>query len=108
MYREGRAALSQHYRQGRQVHWSGFSSASPSRKVALNFAGAGGVLLRLVLLNEDSRSRDIHHLSAISAENEVLLHTANSFQNGRSRIGMCTMTLFVFFRNSQLLSVIVN
>jgi hypothetical protein len=75
IYREGRDALSQHYRHGRQVHWSGFSSASPSRKVALDFAGAGGVLLRLVLLPEDSRSRDIHRLSAISAEHEVFLHT---------------------------------
>jgi hypothetical protein len=75
MYRDGRDALSQHYSHGRPVHWSGFSSASPSRKVALNFAGAGGVLLRLILLPKDSRSRDIQRLSAISAENEVLLYT---------------------------------
>jgi hypothetical protein len=75
MYREGRDALSQHYSQGRPVHWSGFSSASPNRKVALNFAGAGGVLLRLVLLHKGSRSRDIHRLSAISSENEVILRS---------------------------------
>ena len=76
MNREGREALSQHYRQGRPVHWSGFSSASPNRNVALKFAGPGGVLLRLVLLHEDSRSRDIHRLSAISSENEVFLGLA--------------------------------
>jgi hypothetical protein len=74
--REGRDALSHHYRHGRPVHWSGFSSASPDRKVALSFAGSGGVLLRLILLHEDSRSRDIHSLSAVSAEKEVFLHTA--------------------------------
>ena len=85
MLREGRDALSQHYRQGRPVHWSGFSSATPNRKVALNFAGSGGVLLRLILLNEDSRSRDIHRLSSISSENEVFMHAAR-YSHGGTKI----------------------
>jgi hypothetical protein len=68
----GRDALSRHYRQGRRVYWSGFSSASSDMHVALKFAGANGVLLRLTLPKAGSRSRDIHDLSAITSEREVL------------------------------------
>jgi hypothetical protein len=68
----GRDALSRHYRQGRRVHWSGFSSASSNMSVALKFAGFNGVLLRLTLLKAGSRSRDIHDLSAVKSEREVL------------------------------------
>lgn len=70
----GRQMLLEHYRQGRQVHWSGFSSATPRKEVALQFArscGEGGVLLKLSLLPGGSRSRDIRDLSAIRAEDEV-------------------------------------
>jgi hypothetical protein len=68
----GRDALSRHYRQGRRVHWNGFSSASSDMHVALKFAGLNGVLLRLTLLKAVSRTRDIHDLSAIVSEEEVL------------------------------------
>ena len=68
----GRDALSRHYRQGRRVHWNGFSSASSEMRVALKFAGVNGVLLRLTLLKVGSRSRDIHDLSAVTSEQEVL------------------------------------
>jgi hypothetical protein len=68
----GRDALSRHYRQGRRVHWNGFSSASSEMRVALRFAGVNGVLLRLTLLKAGSRSRDIHDLSAVTSEREVL------------------------------------
>jgi hypothetical protein len=68
----GRDALSRHYRQGRRVHWSSFSSASSDMRVALKFAGVNGVLLRLTLLKAGSRSRDIHDLSAVTSEQEVL------------------------------------
>jgi hypothetical protein len=68
---EGRGVLLQNYRRGRQVHWSGVSSASPSREVAAAFAGPGGVLLRLDLLPDGSRARDIRALSAIAAEQEA-------------------------------------
>jgi hypothetical protein len=68
----GRDALSRHYRQGRRVHWNGFSSASSDMRVALKFAGVNGVLLRLTLVKAGSRSRDIHDLSAVTSEREVL------------------------------------
>jgi hypothetical protein len=68
---EGRDLLLRNYQRGRKVHWSGFSSASPSREVALQFAGVGGVLLRLDLLPQGSRARDIHALSALRAEEEA-------------------------------------
>jgi hypothetical protein len=41
-------------------------------RVALKFAGVNGVLLRLTLLKAGSRSRDIHDLSAVTSEREVL------------------------------------
>lgn len=72
----GRSDLLLNYKQGRQVYWRGFSSATPKREVALHFAkssGPGGVLLRLALLPSLSRSRDIRSLSALRAEDEVLL-----------------------------------
>jgi hypothetical protein len=68
---EGRDLLLRNYRRGRKIHWSGFSSASPSREVALQFAGAGGVLLRLDLLPEGSCARDIRDLSALRGEEEA-------------------------------------
>jgi hypothetical protein len=79
---EGRKLLLQHYRAGRQVRWSGFSSASPTRQVALGFAtstGPGGVLLQLKLLHAASRSRDIRDLSAIQAEDEVVALQSSAF-----------------------------
>jgi hypothetical protein len=68
----GRDELARNYMQGRRVHWSGFSSASPDRDVALKFAGSNGVLLKLSLLKSGSRTRDIHCLSAIQEEHEVI------------------------------------
>jgi len=46
----------------------------PARQVALHFAnsaGSGGVLLRIKLLANGSRARDIRLLSAIASEDEV-------------------------------------
>ncbi len=68
---EGRELLLRNYQRGRKVHWSGFSSATPRREVALQFAGPGGVLLRLDLLPHASRARDISALSALHAEEEA-------------------------------------
>jgi hypothetical protein len=56
-----------------QVYWSGFSSASPDRAVAVQFAGPGGVLLRIRVLQEGSRARDVRLLSTITTEYEVHL-----------------------------------
>jgi hypothetical protein len=63
--------LLRNYQRGRKIHWSGFSSASLSREVALSFAGAGGVLLRLDLLPQGSRARDIRELSMLRGEEEA-------------------------------------
>jgi hypothetical protein len=75
---EGRDLLLRNYRRGRKAHWSGFSSASPSREVALGFAcagGPGGVLLRvdsdLLPQGSGSRARDIRALSALRVEEEA-------------------------------------
>ena len=67
--------LLSNYQRGRKVHWSGFSSASLSREVALRFAGAGGVLLRLDLLPQGSRARDIRNLSMLRGEEEASART---------------------------------
>ncbi len=86
---KGRELLLRNYQLGRKVHWSGFSSASPSRDVALQFAGDGGVLLRLTLLPQGSRARDIRALSALRAEEEAsrwpgpLPYLTDRFASGR-------------------------
>ena len=56
-----------------QVYWSGFSSASPDRTVALGFAGPGGVLLRIRVQPRASKARNVRLLSAITIEQEVIL-----------------------------------
>jgi hypothetical protein len=64
------------------VHWNGFSSASSEMRIALRLAGVNGVLLRLTLLKAGSRSRDIHDLSAVTSEREVLvLHQSLTFRS---------------------------
>ena len=68
---EGRDLLLRNYQRGRKVHWSGFSSATPRREVALQFAGAGGVLLRLDLLPPASRARDTRPFPQIDAVAEA-------------------------------------
>ena len=71
---ESRAKLGKEYTKGRPVVWSGFTSASMDRAVSTGFAGAGGVLFRIDILNDgQSRSRDISLLSMFSTEKEVLL-----------------------------------
>jgi hypothetical protein len=56
---DGRTRLLEHYTRGKVVYWSGLSSASGDKAVARGFAGAGGVLLHLTMLEQGSRSRDI-------------------------------------------------
>ena len=68
---EGRELLLRNYQRGRKVHWSGFSSATRRRDVAVQFAGDGGVLLRVDLLPHGSRARDISALSALRPEEEA-------------------------------------
>ena len=48
-----------------------WSSATPARDTAAQFAGPGGVLLRVKLLREGSHGRDIRDLSALRTEEEV-------------------------------------
>jgi hypothetical protein len=57
------------YRKGRKIYWSGFSSATPEKSVAGNFAGLDGVILRLSVVS----GRDISSYSAIQSDSEVLL-----------------------------------
>eukprot|EP00812_Abedinium_dasypus_P010109 NODE_374_length_1621_cov_233.993614.p1 GENE.NODE_374_length_1621_cov_233.993614~~NODE_374_length_1621_cov_233.993614.p1 ORF type:complete len:367 (+),score=91.72 NODE_374_length_1621_cov_233.993614:3-1103(+) len=62
------------FRQGRRLYFSSFSSATPELPVAMQFAGAGGLVLRTTLLPEGSQARDIKELSAFGAtEAETLM-----------------------------------
>jgi hypothetical protein len=71
---ERRARLGREYTVGRQVTWSGFTSASMDRAVSTGFAGTGGVLFKISILGDgQSRSRDISLLSMYLSEKEVLL-----------------------------------
>jgi len=67
---KGAARARAEYRQGRSIHWSGFSSASTEPQKSF---GAGGGLLIRIWLAENSRSRDLALLSAFPNEKEVLL-----------------------------------
>ena len=73
---EKREQLAQEYYVGREVTWSGFTSASMDENVSKKFAGSdeGGVLLKIgILEGGQSRSRDISQLSVFGKEKEVLL-----------------------------------
>ena len=86
--REGRELLLRNYTRGRRVHWSGFSSATTQREIAMDFAGPGGVLLRLDLLPIGSRARDICNFSAVRHEKEACL----AHMRARSNARRCTHT----------------
>jgi len=70
---EGSERVLREYTDGRHFHWRGFSSATPDLRVAKSFAGLGGVILRIDLVNRGSASRDIRILSAITDESEILI-----------------------------------
>merc|ERR1712062_590739 len=61
------------YKDGRHIHWSGFTSATPCIEVAKKFAGEGGLVMRVKTLRDGSRSRDLQEISAMRMEDEVLL-----------------------------------
>jgi len=69
----GAARARVRYGIGRTVHWSGFSSATPTLKNALDFARPDGLVLRIRVLSEGSKSRDIRKFSVLTHEDEVLL-----------------------------------
>merc|ERR1740121_1154562 len=61
-------------RRGYTSHWSGFSSASTFKQVALDFARDGGCVLRVQLQEgHPSQARDIRELSPYIDEGEILL-----------------------------------
>merc|ERR1719263_295619 len=73
---QGAELARKEYHGGRVCHWSGFSSTTPTICVAQSFAkadGSDGLILRIKILKQSSRSRDIRSLSAIQNEDEVLL-----------------------------------
>ncbi len=60
------------YRDGANIHWSGFTSTTNSIKKAKSFAqqdGTGGIIFRIKILT----GRSIKDYSAIPTEDEVLL-----------------------------------
>ena len=61
--------VKQNYAMGKSIHWSAMSSATPSFETASEFAGAGGIVLRVKVLS----GKDICEFSAIPSEDEVLL-----------------------------------
>jgi hypothetical protein len=63
----------QAFKVGQRLQWSSFSSTTKDVNQAKHFAMAGGLILRIQLLPQDSYARDISELSAIRQEAEVLL-----------------------------------
>ena len=65
--------VKRNYTLGKAIHWSAMSSATPDASMAKEFAGPGGILLRITA----QHGKDIRQFSAIPHENEVMLQ-ANS------------------------------
>jgi hypothetical protein len=69
-----RARLAGQYLAGVEVHWSGLTSTSKSREVAQTFAGPGGVLFCIAVLDQGrSRCHDVSDVSLFGYEEEVIL-----------------------------------
>ncbi|CAE7379601.1 unnamed protein product [Symbiodinium natans] len=62
--------IMKHYETGVQIHWSGITSTSTSREVALKFAGSKGILMAITAIS----ARSIQDLSVFGElEREALL-----------------------------------
>eukprot|EP00932_Pfiesteria_piscicida_P020679 SRR837773.7482.p1 GENE.SRR837773.7482~~SRR837773.7482.p1 ORF type:complete len:303 (+),score=117.25 SRR837773.7482:121-909(+) len=64
------------YKYGKLIHWSAFSSASVDIMVAMSFAGADGIVLKITLMEDiqKRRARDIRPFSPYGdQEQEILL-----------------------------------
>ena len=57
------------YSQGQKVHWSGFSSTTTNFNVARNFAGHGGIVIKLKIVS----GKILGSASALAREEEILL-----------------------------------
>merc|ERR1719401_2420804 len=64
---EGLGLVIDAYEEGKEIHWSSFSSASPDRTVAKGFATTTGLLFRLQVRE---CARDIRTVSAMPTEQE--------------------------------------
>lgn len=66
---EAMETIQEKYRDGINIHWSGFTSTTNNIKKAKSFAQQGGIIFRIKILT----GRSIKHYSAIPSEDEVLL-----------------------------------
>ncbi len=57
------------YRRGVDIHWSAFTSTTTNIEKAKKFAGVGGIIFRINVL----QGRSITHYSTVQSEEEVLL-----------------------------------
>ncbi len=67
--KESMKMIQEKYRDGLNIHWSGFTSTTNNIKKAKSFAQQGGIIFRIRIL----AGRNIRHYSAIPSEDEVLL-----------------------------------
>ncbi|KAH3759043.1 hypothetical protein Pelo_9168 [Pelomyxa schiedti] len=70
------ATMRREYINERIVRWTGFTSTGKHESAARGFAGRGGVLIKLLLLN----GRAIQDLSYVSMEDEVIVSPNTTFQ----------------------------
>jgi len=63
------------YTKGRRIHWSSFSSTTTNLGTAIEFAGKGGVVMRISIVN----GKCIKPYSVIAREDEILLSPNMAF-----------------------------
>jgi len=70
---EGAVKVLTNYKPGSMVRWIGMSTATLKPSVAVEYAGQGGLLLRISLQRKKSMARDLKLHSVVATEDEILL-----------------------------------
>eukprot|EP01124_Arcella_intermedia_P027430 TRINITY_DN5368_c0_g1_i6.p1 TRINITY_DN5368_c0_g1~~TRINITY_DN5368_c0_g1_i6.p1 ORF type:complete len:326 (+),score=113.74 TRINITY_DN5368_c0_g1_i6:48-980(+) len=67
--KELKSKIKQEYKQGRPIHWSGFSSGTENIETAKTFAGENGIIFEIKVKN----GKSISNYSIIPQEQEILM-----------------------------------
>eukprot|EP00966_Prymnesium_polylepis_P096517 2236272-Prymnesium_polylepis.3 len=70
-----KAGILRHYKRGRPIQWGAFTSTTTDIAAARHFAGAGGVVIKILVQS----GKDICPLSFFHTEREILLSPNHRF-----------------------------
>jgi len=68
--------IKQNYTLGRKIHWSAYSSTSTNLHCAREFAGLGGIIMKITLIS----GKKIKNYSILSSEDEILISPNMTFR----------------------------